>query len=66
MVEDDQVPLNGYGDGHEDAAGKKDIVKGVEEVGEEMVMVLGDKAKNISSICHSFFKRPPYTLRNTE
>lgn len=42
VVEDDQVPLKGDGDGHEDAASKEDVVEGVEKVGEEVVVVLGE------------------------
>ena len=41
-MEDSQVPLNGDGNGHEDTAGEENVVEGVEEVGEEEVMILGD------------------------
>ena len=41
-MEDGQISLCGDGDGHEDAAGEEDVVEGVEEVGEEEVVILGD------------------------
>ena len=66
VVEDNQVPLYGDGNGHEDTAGEEDVMEGMEEIGEEMVMVLGDEATNLSPICHPVFKRPPDTLHNTE
>ena len=44
VVEDDQVPLYGDGDGHEDAGGEEDVVEGVEKVGEEVVVVLGKES----------------------
>jgi len=42
VVEDGKVPLHGDGDGHEDTACKEDVVEGVEKVGEEVVVVLGE------------------------
>ena len=44
VVEDDQVPLYGDGDGDEDSGGEEDVVEGVEEVGEEVVVVLGEES----------------------
>ena len=41
-MEDGQISLCWDGDGHEDAAGEEDVVEGVEEVGEEEVVILGD------------------------
>ena len=43
-MEDDQVPLYGDGDGDEDGAGEEDVVEGVEKVGEEVVVVLGEES----------------------
>ena len=57
-----QVPLYGDGDGHEDAGGEEDVVEGVEEVGEEVVVYLGYKTTDGGSVCCSLLKSPPDTL----
>jgi len=65
-VEDSQVPLYGDGDGHEDAAGEEDVVEGVEEVGEEMVVDLGGKTTEGSGVGFTVLKRPADTLGDTD
>jgi len=61
-VEDGQVPLYGDGDGHEDAAGEEDVVEGVEEVWEEVVVDLGGKTTEGISVGLTVLKRPSDTL----
>jgi len=61
-VEDSQIPLYGDGDGHKDAAGEENVVEGIEEVGEEMVVYLSGKTTEGSSVGFTVFKRPADTL----
>ena len=43
-MEDGEIALNGDGDCHEDAGTEEDVVEGIEEVGEEMVMQTSGRA----------------------
>ena len=65
-VEDCQVPLYGDGDGHEDAAGEEDVVEGVEEVGEEVVVNLCGKTTEGRTVGFTVLKRPSDTLGDTD
>ena len=47
-MEDGEIPLNRDGDCHEDAGTEEDVVEGIEEVGEEMVMQTSDRALGTS------------------
>ena len=64
-MEDSQVPLNGDGDGHEDAAGEEDVVEGVEEVWEEVVMNLGGQTIERSWVGNRIFKSTSDTFSDT-
>ena len=35
-----KISLNGYGDSHEDTDTEKDVVEGIEEIGEHLMMDL--------------------------
>ena len=61
-MKDSQVSFNGDGDGHEDAAGEEDVVEGVEEVGEEVVMDLGGQTTEGGRVGGRIFKCPADTL----
>ena len=43
-MEDGEVPLYGDGDGHEDAGAEEDVVEGVQEVRQQVVVDLGHQA----------------------
>ena len=61
-VEDCQVPLYGDGDGHEDAGGQQDVMEGVEEVGEEVVVYLGGKTLDCGSVGSTCLESPSNTF----
>jgi len=65
-MEDSQVSLNGDGNGHEDTAGKEDVVEGVEEVGEEVVMNLNGQANEGGGVGDARFKSASNTFSNTD
>ena len=64
-VEDSQVPLNRDGDGHEDAAGEEDVVEGVEEVWEKVMMNLGGQTTQGRGVGNMIFKGSANTFSNT-
>ena len=43
-MEDGEVPLYGDGDGHEDAGAEENVVEGVQEVRQQVVVHLGHQA----------------------
>ena len=61
-----QVPLYGDGDGHEDAGGEEDVVEGVEEVRQQVVVDLGHQATNGCGVSFVILKSSSYTLRDTD
>ena len=65
-MEDGEVPLYGDGDGHEDAGAEEDVVEGVEEVGEQVVMDLGHHSSDAGRISTVILKCSPYTLRDAD
>ena len=65
-MEDGEVPLYGDGDGHEDAGAEEDVVEGVEEVGQQVVVDLGDKATEGCGVSFVILKCSPHTLRDAD
>jgi len=65
-VEDGEVPLYGDGDGHEDAAGEKDVVEGVEEVWKEVVMDLCEKTSDGGRVGSMILKSPTDALGDAD
>ena len=65
-MEDGEVPLYGDGDGHEDAGAEEDVVEGVQEVGEQVVMDLGDHSSDTGRISTVILKCSPHTLRDAD
>ena len=65
-MEDGEVPLYGDGDGHEDAGAEEDVVEGVEEVGEQVVMDLGHHSSDAGRISTVILKCSPHTLRDAD
>ena len=65
-MKDGEVPLYGDGDGHEDAGAEEDVVEGVEEVGEQVVMDLGHHSSDAGRISTVILKCSPHTLRDAD
>ena len=65
-MEDGEVPLYGDGDGHEDAGAEEDVVEGVQEVGQQVVVDLGHQTTNGCGVSFVILKCSPHTLRDAD
>ena len=65
-MEDGEVPLYGDGDGHEDAGAEEDVVEGVQEVGQQVVVDLGHQATKGCGVSFVILKCSPHTLRDAD
>ena len=65
-MEDGEISLDGDGDSHEDADAEEDVVKGVEEVGEEVVVDPGYLSWQGAHIAPGLLEVLPSALSDAE